>query len=118
VAYVRSLSGPASEKVPQRDTTVQGLSFSYRFISEVVTLPQATPDPSAPFTNTPYARHLRANLNELRLLFRWPVFPNGNTGNGRQVYRSQVGGQLSVTNDLGHSLYFFEPTIFVNANAP
>ena len=115
VAYVRALSGPASEKYPQRDTNVRSLAFSYRFISEVVPVPLPTPDLSAPFTNTPYARNLRANLNELRLLFRWPVFPNGNTGNGRQVYRTQVGGHLSVTNDAGHPLYFFEPRTFVTA---
>jgi type II secretory pathway pseudopilin PulG len=114
-AYVRALSGPASEKYPQRDTNVQSLAFSYRFISEVVPVALPTPDLNAPFTNTPYARNLRANLNELRLLFRWPVFPNGNTGNGRQVYRTQVGGQLSVTNDAGHPLYFFEPRTFVTA---
>jgi type II secretory pathway pseudopilin PulG len=113
VAYVRSLSGPASEKVPQSDTNVQNLAFTYRFISEVVPVPMATPNLNAPSTNTPYGRNLRANLNEVRLLFRWPVFPNGNTGNGRQVYRMQVGGQLTNVID---SLYFFEPTVFVNAN--
>ena len=105
VAYLRALSGPASEKFPQRDTNVQDVSFSYRFISEI-------------FTNTPYARNLRTNLNEVRLLFRWPLFPNGNTGNGRQVYRSQVGGlHLPVDHPTGQRLYFFEPTTFV-ANPP
>ena len=112
VAYVRSLSGPASEKFPQRDINVQDLAFRYRFSSEVVAVPMATPDLSAPFTNTPYARNLRENLHEVRLLFRWPLFPNGNTGNGRQVFRTQVGGQLLTTNDVGHPLNFFEPTIF------
>ncbi len=110
VAYVRSLSGPASEKVPQSDASVKDLAFRYRFVSEVVPVPQAS-------TNTPYANILRGNLHEVRLLFRWPLFPNGNTGNGRQVYRTQVGGQhLSVDHPTGQSLYFFEPTTFVNAN--
>jgi type II secretory pathway pseudopilin PulG len=126
VAYVRSLSGPASERSPQRDTNVQSLAFSYRFISEVVPVALPTPDLSAPFTNTPYARNLRANLNEVRLLFRWPLFPNGNTGNGRQVYRSQVAGLLLRTNvprniDLSAArqpLYFFQPTTFVNVTSP
>ncbi|MCL4787138.1 MAG: type II secretion system GspH family protein [Verrucomicrobia bacterium] len=118
VAYVRALSGPASEKIPQRDTNVQALAFSYRFISEVVSVPLPTPDLASPFTNTPYARHLRANLNEVRLLFRWPMFANGQTGNGRQVFRSQVSGRLTSTNDAGQTLYFFEPTTFVNADVP
>jgi type II secretory pathway pseudopilin PulG len=118
VAYVRALSGPASEKFPQRDTNVQGLAFSYRFTSEVVSVPLPTPDLASPFTNTPYARHLRANLNEVRLLFRWPMFANGQTGNGRQVFRSQVSGRLTtITNDI-ETLYFFEPTTFVNAYMP
>jgi hypothetical protein len=118
VACVRSLSGPASEKYPQQDTAVQDLAFSYRFISEVVTLPLATPDLSAPFPDTPYGRNLRANLNEVRLLFRWPLFPNGKTGNGRQVYRMVVSGQHVQENDKegsGYPLHFFHPTTFTNA---
>jgi type II secretory pathway pseudopilin PulG len=119
VAYVRSLSGPASEKVPQSDTNVQGLAFSYRMIAEVVPVPLPTPNLNAPFTNTPYARNLRANLKEVRLLFRWPLFWNGNTGNGRQPYRAQVGGMhVPVDHPTGQRLYFFEPTTFVNANQP
>ena len=114
IAYVRALSGPASEKVPQSDTNVQDLAFSYRFISEIVPVPLPTL-----FTNTPYARNLRANLHEVRLLFRWPLFPNGNTGNGRHPYRSQVGGlHLPVLHPTGQQLFFFEPTTFVNASAP
>lgn len=116
VAYVRSLSGPASERFPQRDTNIQDLAFSYRFISEIAPVSLPTPNPGAPFTNTPYARNLRANLNEVRLLFRWPLFPNGNTGNGRQVYRLQAAGQLSRQPTNGHTLFFFEPTTFQNAN--
>ncbi len=118
MTYTHALSGPASEKFPQRDTNVQALAFSYRFISEVVSVPLPTPDLASPFTNTPYARHLRANLNEVRLLFRWPMFANGQTGNGRQVFRSQVSGRLTSTNDAGQTLYFFEPTTFVNADVP
>jgi prepilin-type N-terminal cleavage/methylation domain-containing protein len=113
VAYVRALSGPASEKFPQRDTNVQDLAFSYRFVSEIVTLPLPTPDVNNPFTNTAYAKNLRENLHEVRLLFRWPLFPNGNTGNGRQLYRSQVGGQLTNIVDSKHPFYFFEPSIFM-----
>jgi len=117
VAYVRSLSGPASEKVPQSDTNVQDLAFSYRMISEIVEVPLPTPDLNSPFTNSPYARNLRANLSEVRLLFRWPLFPNGQTGNGRQPYRAQVGGlRVPIDHPTGQRLYFFEPTTFVNAN--
>jgi hypothetical protein len=117
VAFVRALSGSATEKSPQSDPSVQGLAFSYRLISEVDTLPLPTPDPLAPvtFTNTPYAKNLLANVHEVRLLFRWPLLPDLNAGNGRQSYRSLVGGQLMKTNVMGQTLHFFEPTTFVSA---
>ncbi len=109
VTFARALSGSAAEKFPQSDTSIQSLTFSYRMISEVFPLP-------AYDTNSPYARNLEANLNDLRLLFRWPLLPNWETGNGRQSYRSLVGGHLVKTNDVtGQTLYFFEPTTFVNA---
>jgi len=111
VAYCRALSGSASEKVPQRDPAVQDLAFSYRFTSEIV--PVATP-----LTNTAYGANLQTNLHDLRLLFRWPLLPGGKTGNGREVYRAQVGGRLWPTSDAGHPLFFFEPAIFTNAHAP
>lgn len=114
VAYVRSLSGPASDKVPQSDTNIQNLAFSYRMITEVVT------PPTYDF-HSPYGQNLLTNLNEVRLLFRWPLFANGKTGNGRQVYRSMVAGGLFPTNEnrtdpVETRLYFFAPTTFVSTN--
>ena len=109
VAFVRALSGSATEKFPQSDKNVQSLAFSYRMIPEIVSLP-------AYDTNSPYGKNLQANLTELRLLFRWPLLPNWSAGNGRQSYRSLVGGQLMKTNDVnGQTLHFFEPTTFVTA---
>jgi len=108
VAYVRALSGSAAEKAPQNDTAVQDLDFSYQLVSEVVPIP--TYDGASP-----YGRNLRANLSEVRMLFRWPILPKDRVGNGREIYRSQVAGLLLRTNDVGHPLYFFEPTTFVNA---
>ena len=111
VAFVRALSGSATEKFPQSDKSVRDLAFSYRMISEIVPVPVYE-------TNSAYGKNLQANLNELRLLFRWPLLPNGTSGNGRQSYRSLVGGQLLKTNDFYQTrqpLYFFEPTTFVTA---
>jgi len=108
VAFVRALSGSATEKFPQSDKSIQSLAFSYRLIPEIVPLPGYD-------TNSAYGKNLQANLNELRLLFRWPLLPNWSAGNGRQSYRSLVGGQLVKTNDVtGQTLHFFHPTTFVN----
>jgi hypothetical protein len=41
--------------------------------------------------------YLTNNLHEVRLKFAWPVLPNGNTGPGRQTYRSLVSGHLLLT---------------------
>lgn len=51
---------------------------------------------------------LWTNLHEVRLEFRWPLLPNGNTGFGRQTFRACVGGQL-VNQPQNSPLYFFEP---------
>lgn len=107
VAFFRALSGAATEKAPQNDPAVQDLGFSYRLVPEIVPVP-------AYDGLSPYGRNLRVNLHEVRLLFRWPLLPGDRTGNGRQVYRSQVGGRILSTNDLGHPLFFFEPTIFAH----
>lgn len=109
VAYVRSLSGPATEKFPQTDPTIKDLGFSYRMISEIVPL-------AAYDTNSAHARNLHANMHEVRLLFRWPLLPGNKTGNGRQVYRSLVGG-VHTNDPSGSPLWFFQPTIFTTVNA-
>jgi hypothetical protein len=109
VAFMRALSGSATEKFPQSDKNIQTLAFSYRLIPEIVSLP-------AYDTNSAYGKNLQANLNDVRLLFRWPLLANFSAGNGRQSYRSLVSGQLVRTNDVtGQRLHFFEPTTFVNA---
>ena len=113
VAYVRSISGPASEKPPQDNTTVLDDSFSYKIICENV--PVAVDTNSL---NLPYNKQLTANLHELRLTFLWPQQPNGKLGPGRQTFRTMVAGNLaqypSKTN-----LYFYQSQSFINAtNAP
>ena len=112
VAYVRSLSGPASEKVPQTNDTIRELAFNYRLVSDVV--PYASYDPnwanfgafptnSLEYTNRLHysmvAKNVQENLYDLRLTFRWPLLANGNVGNGRQSFRTLAGGHLQVLGD-------------------
>ena len=109
VAYVRAISGPASEKPPQTNSEVRLDAFSYQLICENMPVPSYD-------GNTPYGNRLTNNLHELRLTFRWPLLASGKPGNGRQTFRTQVGGRVWTTNDTvfnpGHSLYFFEPQTF------
>jgi type II secretory pathway pseudopilin PulG len=77
-----------------------------------------TPGVSSLWTQNSYAGQLTANLHELRLTFLWPLLPNGDTGGGRQTFRTMVGGQIYQTNDTGvtphQPLYFFQSQSFTN----
>ncbi len=129
-AYVRSMSGPASEKFPQNSPDVQDFAFSYRMTSEVVPCGTNYYDPS--WTNYTFyatntveyatglnqwiaARNMAANLHDLRLTFRWPLRSRGMLGQGGQSFRTLVGGSLQVRDDLGYNLYFFQPGTFTNS---
>src|SRR5439155_628094 len=141
VAYVRSLSGDASEKFPQTNATMNDLAFTYRMVSDIVQYS----DFDRAWTNYIYdpsilgntneinarsnylmvAKTMQANLSDLRLIFRYPYLPNGKTGNGRLVYRTSASGRLGATNEFGLSptdvtgfpyrLFFFEPRTYVKA---
>jgi type II secretory pathway pseudopilin PulG len=143
VAYVRSLSGDASEKFPQTNASMQDLAFSYRMVSDVV--PYADYDTNwinykDPLLNgntneitrrSNYwmiAQTIQTNLHDIRLIFRYPYLPNGKTGNGRLVFRTIASGRLNITNDFGFSitdplkvpylLYFFEPRNYAIVRPP
>jgi hypothetical protein len=43
------------------------------------------------------------------------LLQNGNTGNGRQTFRTSVAGRMVTINVGGQLLYFFQPQSFVSA---
>jgi hypothetical protein len=110
VAYIRSISGPASEKFPQNNPAVEDLAFSYRLIPEITPVQALGADST-----------MQANLHEVRLSFRWPlVDTRGRAGPSQQSFRSTVGGMILRTNDVGYpanrmeyALYFFQPRTYV-----
>jgi prepilin-type N-terminal cleavage/methylation domain-containing protein len=127
VAFVRSMSGPASEKFPQTNSSVQELSLRYKMICDVTpytptffnsnfTNFNATGINAAAsnqaFYNFRLVTNYQANLHEVRLTFLWPYFPNGGIGPGRQVFRTTVGGSLVGTNDFNTPLFFFQPRTY------
>ena len=131
VAYVRSMSGPASEKSPQTNAAVQELGLSYRMLPEIVIYGTNYFDPSWVDTRQPallstneiaarsnywmVAKNAQANLHDVRLTFRWPL-AKGTSALGRQVFRTLASGPLPGTNDLIYGpLFFFQPRTYVKA---
>jgi len=119
VAFVRSLSGPASEKPPQNNPIVLDASLSYKILCN--NAPVAV-DTNAFFSTNVfdqlYAANLTANLHELRLTFLWPLLPNGGTGNGRHTFATTVAGQVvtnAVATNVSQLLYFFQQQSFTSA---
>jgi len=131
VSLFRSMSGPASEKPPQLNPTMQELALSYRVIADVSAYGTNYYDPSwvnlnGLSTNNPAytsitnyilnVRAFQANLHDVRLTFLWPMLPSGKLGSGRQVYRTVVAGHLSNTNDppfsTAYPFWFFQPRTF------
>jgi hypothetical protein len=136
VAFVRSMSGPASEKYPQQNDIVRGLGLNYRLIADVsgygtnffdpswTNFLQSGLPPVVAFERSNYYRlvkNLETNLHDIRLTFRWPLHPNGEAGPSRQIYRTTVGGSVLWTNEPGfpnlpgYELYFFQPRAYAKA---
>ena len=139
VAYVRSMSGPASEKFPQNNEAMHDLAFSYCLIPEIINYGTNYYDPSwtnytAFPTNSPEhverynywmtVNNLQANLHDVRLRFLWPLWSGGKLGPSGQAFRTLVGGALQEMNETGflrpnpaqpspYDLYFFDPRTYV-----
>lgn len=116
-AYVKALSGAASEKSPQANAIINEAAFGYRLVPEIIPYD----DPAdLNGSNSAVVNNLRRNLHEVRLLFRWPLLPGyegdgrPKLGNGRQVYRVMVGGALTQNGAVPET-WFFQPQIYTNA---
>jgi len=111
IAFVRSISGGATEKAPQDNPTVRESAFSYRLTCEVVPfIAHAGPWTNhSQFawqtvgTNDPVSRILSRNAHEIRLQFQWPLRPPYDyttappdlpvkLGSNRQTFRGMIGG--------------------------
>ena len=105
VVLMRSMSGAASEKFPQTNAIVQDLAFTYRLVPEIYPLSQAD-------TNNQYAQTLQSRLHEVRLKYAWPVLPRNKLGNGRQTFRTLVGGRLDASQLNGQPVYYFNANTY------
>jgi len=119
VAYIRAISGLASDRPPQDNPLLIGDSFAYRLFC--VNAPMAVdtntfvsasvPASFIPSPRSSFATQLEGNQRELRLTFLWPQLPNGNYGNGRQTFRATVAGQLVPQTNNIPALYFYQPQL-------
>jgi len=141
VAYVRSMSGAAVDKVPQTNSTILGDAFIYRMIVE--NFPYAPVDTNAFCLNCDAALAtngmsaaqikdwwvnrtnllqtqwlLLANAHDFRLKFRWPVLPGGRILNYDATFRSMADGQMLVTNDFANQPLFFVQAASYVTNSP
>jgi len=143
VAYVRSMSGAAVDKVPQTNSTILGDAFIYRMIVE--NFPYAPVDTNAfcidcaaaLATNGMSAVQIKdwwvnrtnlwdtqwqllANAHDFRLKFRWPVLPGGRILNYDATFRAMADGQMLRTNDnaANQPLFFVQASSYVNVTNP
>jgi type II secretory pathway pseudopilin PulG len=128
-ARVRAINGPASEKGnPSNEFT-----FRYELTSEVTPALPEPPEIAADPNLSAYKEDangklttygplhdvtVAANLNNLRLTLRWPLFQQGNTwgvGRNRRNFRGIMNGRLrQTTNSIvaTQTNYFIEPNIY------
>jgi len=134
VAYVRSMSGAAVDKVPQTNSTILGDAFIYRMIVE--NFPYAPVDTNSICMDCVYTNglsqadmvertnHLKAewlllaNAHDFRLKFRWPVLPGGRILNYDATFRAMADGQMLVTNDFANQPLFFVQAASYVTNSP
>lgn len=139
-AVVRSMSGSATEKFPQTDLDARDMGLKYRLVSEIVNFGSVLNETITNNAHNPgmlnfgaytsnsqpyivrarydnYATNLYNHLHDVRLIFRWPVLPNGTVParGGRQVYATTAGGRMMPAADpwnTNYVLFFLQPTSY------
>lgn len=125
VAWIHALNGPASEKAPQNNQIVRDLAFRYRLVTEIApfenvnlawvdfTAVGLSPEEVVVRSNAWWlARQKQSTLNDIRLLFRWPLDGRGQAGNQRQVFRTMVSGNLEATDHRGLPIWRMQSATF------
>lgn len=117
-AYVRAVSGGATEKAPQGNVAIRDGSFSYRMAVEITRAGNS--DPENILTNV-VNTVMENNLSDVRLLCRWPLKQSFDpnlpldrplVGNSRIVFRTQAAGviaQAGFADAPGVPFYFIQP---------
>ena len=108
-AIVRTISGPATEKVTKANAPGAELAFRYRLTSAVAVVdPTVTRDFN--YAVAGGAPEPMSTLFDIQLRFNWPVFGNNTRGTRQKTYRSMASRYLVATNAAnGVSYYFLTP---------
>lgn len=133
-AYVRAISGAASEKLSGHNEGHTEFGFLYRMTVEVVphnpaagmdtnlSVANLSPEVVQSRTNLiARAYTMQANLFDVRVAIDWPVtlVPNqpARIGNNRREFRTLASGAMAATNSvpLRRPLYFLQPAQFTMA---
>jgi len=110
VAYVRSMSGLASEKPPQDNTIMRDDTFTYRLF-----IVNAAPALDTNFNSQAYNQHLTAAFHDVRLSYTWPLLPPPTYrvgGGGPRNFRTSVAGQVEHQFTNGDDYYYYRPQTF------
>jgi len=97
-AYVRALTSTAEDR--RQDD--QGFSFRYRLGVEVRPIVTQRTDHQDRFM-------LSSNAWDIRLVFQWPLLPNGGVGREQLVYPGLVSGSISHFRTNNVDYYFLVP---------
>jgi type II secretory pathway pseudopilin PulG len=124
-ADFRAMSSPLVDQ--GTNTASRDFAFTYRLYPQLIQWDQhelewtnyteanITPEEA---TNRLFALKqamtLRDNLKQMRLRFEWPVLPSGDTGNGRQVFRTFASGALINIPDSVTARWFIQPQVYTN----
>jgi hypothetical protein len=120
-AKFRAMSGSASDK--GRSAGARDFAFSYIVNSEVAPYAAYAPvltnwiatglaatEVATRSNRWGHANFMATNLYELRLTLRWPVRPDGTTGNNAQTFRTLVTGSLQ--RQIGGTNFYFLPSTY------
>jgi type II secretory pathway pseudopilin PulG len=108
-ADFRAMTGSLADQGTSQ--SAQSFAFAYRLYPEIIPYAAA----GAPWTNNPevgqVADNFQANFTQIRLRFRWPIYPNGQVGNSRLTFRTSASGYLAYGPPFLSSSFI--PTAFV-----
>ena len=92
-ADFRAMTGSLADQGTSQ--SAQSFAFAHRIYPEIIPYAAAT----LPWTNNPelgpVADNFQTNFTQIRMRFRWPIYPNGQVGNSRLTFRTAVSGYLA-----------------------
>jgi type II secretory pathway pseudopilin PulG len=101
--YVRAFSGVLASQ--GTNPSARDLAFKYRISTDIDPIWVLVPKPGG-------GTRRATNSYEVRMRFRWPLLPNGSTGEGNKMFRTLVAARLD-NNPPGSDQWFFTPQLFL-----